>query len=87
MNVASTCLDGGQNHTAVRMLELRNDTLAYMLAFSFVNRVIPSQRVQNGDPPPFGTFVQGNEELLKDRGIDGKETFLRSGGNGCEVDV
>ena len=69
------------------MLELRNNTLAYVLAFSFVDGVISSQRVQNGDSPPFGTFVQGNEEFLKDRRVDGKETLFRSGSNRCKVDV
>ena len=69
------------------MLELRNDTFAYVLAFSFVNSFISSQRVQNGDPPPFRTFVQGDEELLKDRGVDGKETLFQSCSDGRKVDV
>jgi hypothetical protein len=47
------------------MLELRNDTLAYMLAFSFINGLISSQRVEDGNPSPFGTFVQSYEEFLK----------------------
>ena len=70
------CLDGSQNHTAIGMLELRNDTFAYVLAFSFIDSIISSQRVQNGDSPPFRTFVQGYEELLKDRGVDGKESLV-----------
>ena len=81
------CLDCSQNHTTVRMLELRNDTFAYMLAFSFIDSIISSQRIQNGDPSPFRTFIQGNEEFLKDRRVDGKEAFLRSGSTGCKVDV
>jgi len=58
------------------MLELRNDTLAYMLAFSFIYGIVSSQGVQNGNPSPLGTFVEGNEKFLKDRGVDGKETLI-----------
>ena len=69
------------------MLELGDYTLAYMLAFSFIDGIISSQRVQEGDPSPLGTLVQGNKEFLEDRRIDGEETFLRSGGNGCKMNV
>jgi len=69
------------------MLELRNDTLAYMLAFSFIYGIISSQRVQDCNSSPLGTLVQGNEEFLKDRGVNGEETFFRSCGNGCKMDV
>jgi len=48
------------------MLELRNNTLAYMLAFSFIYGIISSQRVQDGNPSPLGTLVQGNKEFLED---------------------
>lgn len=70
------CLDGGQDDASVRMLELGNDTLAYMLAFSFINGIISGQRIQNCDPSPFGTFVQGDEEFLNGSGVEGEETFF-----------
>ena len=58
------------------MLELRNDTLAYMLAFSFVNGIISGQRVQNCNPSPFRTLVQGDKEFLNGRGVEGEEAFF-----------
>ena len=82
-----TYRDGSQNHATVRMLELRNNTLAYMLAFLFIDGIISSQRVQYGNPSPLRALVEGNEEFLKDRGIDGEDTFFGSGGNGCEVNI
>ena len=82
-----TYRDGSQNHATVRMLELRNNTFAYMLAFSFIDGIIPSQRVQDSNPSPLRALVEGNEEFLKDRGVNGEETFFRSGGNGCEVNI
>lgn len=81
------CLDGGQDDASVCMLELGNDTLAYMLTFSFINGFISRQRRQNRNPSPFRTLVQGDEELLNGRGIDGEVTFFRSCGKGGKMDI
>ena len=60
------------------MLELGNDTFAYVLAFSFINGNVSGQRVQNRNPSPFRTLVQGNKEFLNGRGVEGEVTFFRS---------
>jgi hypothetical protein len=81
------CLDGGQDDASVRMLELGNDTLAYMLAFSFINGLVSRQSVQNCNPSPFRTLVQGDKEFLNGGGIEGKETFFRPRSDRCKMDV
>jgi hypothetical protein len=60
------------------MLELGNDALAYMLTFPFINGFVSCQSVQDCNPSPFGTLVQGNEEFLNGSGVEGEVTFFRS---------
>jgi hypothetical protein len=59
-------LDCGQNDAPVSMLELRDDSLADVFALLLVLGRIPRQCVQNGDAAPFRTFVESDEQFVKD---------------------
>ena len=46
-------LDSGQNDAPVGVLELRNNSLANVVALLLILRGIPRQSVQDGDATPF----------------------------------
>jgi hypothetical protein len=61
------------------VLELWYDTFTYVLAFLFVLGVIPRQSIQDGDPTPLGTFVEGDEKFVENGGGNNEYARVRRG--------
>lgn len=78
-------LDRSKDDTAVDVLELRYDSLADVFALLVVLGTVASQGVEDGDTTPLRAFVQGNEELVENRGGNVEDSGVISGTGGGMV--
>ena len=70
LHVRQDDLHGGHDNSRVRMLQTRSDTFNNAFRLTSVGGSVLGQRVQDEDLAPFGTFVQGGQQLLEDGSTD-----------------
>lgn len=76
-NTWLTHLDGCKDDAAIDMLELRNDTLADVLALLLVLSDVSRESVQDGYSAPLRAFIQGDEKFVQDCGCNGEYSGVR----------
>lgn len=85
--LCGTYLHRGENHAGVRMLELRHDTFAYVLALPLVRRLVACKCTQNLHSSPFGAFIQRNKEFVQNCRSNVKGVRGRARKNGGSVNI